>query len=120
MEISGQEAIYKRALKKAGNLRDDQSDLEKKLRYAQGNLDQNKKDQLALTQDMTNIHGDNDALTKAQKKMNKLLDDQASLEKKIRKYQADQDQNKKDQDAAQAEVQKQQQVLDSMKARRKS
>lgn len=121
VEISGEEAIFKKAQKKAGNLQDDQTDLEKKLRYAQADLDQNKKDQLSQTQDMqANIHGDSDAMAKAQKKMNKLLDSQGSLDKKIRKYQADLAQNKKDQDAAQAEVSRQQQVLDSMKARRKS
>jgi hypothetical protein len=121
VEIDGEEAIYKKALKKASNLQDDQSDLEKKIRYAQADLEQNKKDQLTQTQEMqSNIHGDNDAMAKAQKKMNKLLDAQASLEKKIRKYQADLDQNKKDQDVSHADVKQQQQVLDSMKARRKN
>jgi peptidoglycan hydrolase CwlO-like protein len=66
-----------------------------------------------------NIHGDNDAMKKAQKKMNKLLDEQATLEKKIRNWQAALTQNKTDQAAGLSDLQTQQQSLESMKARRK-
>jgi hypothetical protein len=120
-DITGEQDILKKSQKKYNTLQDDQSDLEKKLRYAQADLEQNKKDQLTQTQVMqASIHGDDDAMKKAQKRMNRLVDDQGSLQKKIRKYQADLDQNKKDQETGKADVQKQQQLLDSMKTRRKN
>jgi hypothetical protein len=121
LQIQAQEGVIKKAQKKYNGLQDDQSDLEKKIRNAQSDLDQNKKDQTQATSDMqANIHGDNDAMKKAQKKMNKLLDEQASLEKKIRNWQAALTQNKTDQGAAQTDLQTQQQSLESMKAKRKS
>ncbi len=121
LQIQAQEGVIKKAQKKYNGLQDDQSDLEKKIRNAQSDLDQNKKDQTQATADMqNNIHGDNEEMKKAQKQMNKLLDKQASLEKKIRNWQAALTQNKTDQTAAEKDLQTQQQSLDSMKARRKS
>jgi ribosomal protein L13E len=121
LQIQAQETVVKKAQKKYNGLQDDQSDLEKKIRNAQSDLDQNKKDQIQATADMqANIHGDNDAMKKAQKKMNKLLDEQSSLEKKIRNWQAALAQNKTDQAAGLSTLQNQQQALDSMKAKRKS
>jgi hypothetical protein len=120
LQIQAQEGIVKKAQKKYNGLQDDQSDLEKKIRNAGSDLDQNKKDQTQATSDMqANIHGDNDAMKKAQKKMNKLLDEQATLEKKIRNWQAALTQNKTDQAAGLSDLQTQQQSLESMKARRK-
>jgi hypothetical protein len=121
VQIGVQEQVTKKSKKKYANLQDDQSDLEKKIRDAQSDLVQNKKDQVdqsALVQ--ANISGDQDALKKAQKKMNKLLDEQASLEKKIRKYTTQLAENKNDQTGQQADVNKQQQALDTMKLRRKT
>lgn len=121
LQIQAQEVVIKKAQKKFNGLQDEQSDLEKKIRNAQSDLDQNKKDQTQATADMqNNIHGDNEEMKKAQKKMNKLLDEQASLEKKIRNWQAALTQNKTDQTAAQNDLNTQQQSMDSMKARRKS
>jgi hypothetical protein len=121
LQIHAQEAIIKKAQKKFNGLQDDHSDLEKKISNAQSDLDQNKKDQTQATADMqANIHGDNDAMKKAQKKENKLLDEQATLEKKIRNWQAALAQNNTDQASAKTDLQTQQQSLDSMKARRKS
>jgi len=119
-EIGGQDATLKKSQKKFHGLQDDQSSLEKKLRYAQADLEQNKKDQVtqaALVQ--TNINGNEETLKKAQKKMNKLMDDHGSLQKKIRNYQSDLAQNKKDQEAAETDAKKQQESLESMKTRRK-
>jgi hypothetical protein len=119
-QIQAQESVVKKAQKKYNGLQDDQSDLEKKIRNAQSDLDQNKKDQTQATADMqANIHGDNDAMKKAQKKENKLLDQQSSLEKKIRNWQSELAQNITDQAAAKTDLQNQQQSLDSMKAKRK-
>jgi hypothetical protein len=120
-QIKEQEDVVKKAQKKKNNLADDQSSLEKKIRNLQSDLEQNKKDQLLQSQAVqANINGDADALKKAQKKMNHLIDDQGSMQKKLRNDQSDLDQNKKDQQTQQTERDKQQQALDSMKARRKS
>jgi hypothetical protein len=120
LQIQAQETLLKKAQKKFNGLQDDQSDLEKKIRNAQSDLDKNKKDQTQATADMqANIHGDNDAMKKAQKKENKLLDQQSGLEKKIRNWQAELTQNKATQTSAQTDLQNQQQSFDSMKAKRK-
>jgi hypothetical protein len=121
VQIGGQQEILKKAQKKQNSLLNEQADLEKKLRKYQDELAQNKIDQAAQTQAMQNsLNQDADATKKANKKMGKLLDDQSSLEKKQRNTQQDIDDNKKDQDVQQKEVQKQQQVLDALLAKRKS
>ncbi len=66
------------------------------------------------------ISDQNDVSLKAAKKFKKLQDDQSDLEKKIKKLQDDLQQNAKDQDNQQKEVEKQQQVLETLKAKRSS
>jgi hypothetical protein len=120
VQIGNQQDVLKKAQKKQNNYRNEQGDLEKKLRKIQDELAQNKIDQAAQTQAMQNsVNQDADATKKANKKMSKLLDDQSSLEKKQRNTQQDLDDNKKDQDAQMKEVDKQQQVLDALIAKRK-
>ncbi len=120
VQIKTQEEIVKKALKKSNGLADDQTDLEKKIRNTQADLDQNKKDQLKQSRDAQSIsHNDDEAMKKANKKMNRLVDDQGDLLKKLRKYETALDQNKLDQAAQQKELDKQQQILDSMKSHRK-
>jgi len=119
-EVTGQESVVKKAQKKLHGLQDDQTSLEKKLRYAQGDLEQNKKDQVTQAAALqAGVNTDAEATKKAQKKMNKLLDDQGSLQKKIRNYQTDLEENKKDQELATADLKKQQDMLGSIKGRRK-
>jgi DNA repair exonuclease SbcCD ATPase subunit len=119
VHINDQQTVAKKSQKKYSNLQDDQADLEKKIRNAQSDLEENKKDQIQASASVqANLTGDQDALKKAQKQMNKLLDKQSSLEKKLRKYQADLAQNKIDQSAQQSDLMKQQQTLDTMKTRR--
>jgi len=63
---------------------------------------------------------DQDAIvTKAQKKLKDLQDDQDNMQKKIRKLQDDLQQNAKDQDNQQKEIDKQKQILEAIKAKRK-
>ncbi|MFI5187747.1 MAG: hypothetical protein ACHQF0_13535 [Chitinophagales bacterium] len=63
---------------------------------------------------------DQDAVvTKAQKKLKGLQDDQDNMQKKIRKLQDDLQQNAKDQDSQQKEIDKQKQILEAIKAKRK-
>jgi hypothetical protein len=121
VQIIAQQEVLKKAQKKQNSLMNEQGDLEKKLRKIQADIDQNKIDQAAQSQAMQNaVNQDADATKKANKKMSKLLDDQSSLEKKQRNTQQDLDDNKKDLDTQQKEVQKQQLVLDSLIAKRKS
>ncbi len=58
------------------------------------------------------------ALTKEQKKLKKLQDEQTSLEKKIRNLQDDLKTNTKDQADQQKELLKQQEILDILKAKK--
>lgn len=67
----------------------------------------------------TQIQDQDAVVTKAQKKLKDLQDDQGDMQKKIRKLQDDLQQNAKDQDTQQKEIDKQKQVLEAMKAKRK-
>jgi hypothetical protein len=117
--INDQQDVLKKAQKKMNGLMSDQSDIEKKIRKIQSDQEQNKTDLLKQTQDIQNtVTADADVKNKMQRRMNKLLDEQDDLRKKLRKAQADLDENKVNQDAQQKEVDKQQQALDAIKARK--
>lgn len=119
VQVSAQQDVLKKAQKKLNGLVNDQSDIEKKIRKLQADQDQNKTDIIKHTQDIQNtVTADADVKNKMQKKMNKLLDQQDDLRKKLRKAQADLDENKMDQENQQKEVDKQQQVLDAIKAKK--
>jgi len=65
------------------------------------------------------IKGQEDAVTKAEKKYKNLQDDQQSLEKKIKGLQADLEKNIKDQENQQKEIENQKQALEEMKGKRR-
>lgn len=112
------QGALKKAQQKMTALLNDQTDLQKKIRRLQADLDQNKNDQIKAVSDLqTNISADEDTKKKSQKKVNKLMDEQGSLEKKIRNTQLALDQNRTNQTQQQAELEKQQQALDAVKAR---
>ncbi|HLX92233.1 MAG TPA: hypothetical protein VKR32_11145 [Puia sp.] len=120
VQINAQQEVLKKAQKKYNNLKNEQGDLEKKLRKLQDELNQNKVDQATQSQIVQNsVNQDAEAAKKANKKLTKLLDDQTSLEKKQRNTQLDLDDNKKEQDTRQQEVAKQQSTLDALIAKRK-
>lgn len=112
----------KKAESKLTDLRDDQVSLERKIRDAQNDLEKNRADQLKETQQMQETVNSDDpnATKKSHKRMDKLLSGQASLQKKLAKYQADLEQNKKDQEAQEAQTDQQQKKLDTLKAERKN
>jgi hypothetical protein len=60
-----------------------------------------------------------DAVKKADKKFNNLIDDGQSLEKKRKSIEKDIEDNKKDQTAQQAELDKQKQILETLRGKRK-
>jgi hypothetical protein len=70
--------------------------------------------------DINNQYTDQEkVLTKAQKKYKNLQDDQESMEKKKRNLEDDLRKNSKDQADQQAEVKRQQEILDAIRAKRK-
>lgn len=113
-----QEALLK-AQKRLNDLRDDSTDLEKRLRGLQSDLAQNKADQVKAAADLqTYIGADNDTKTKYQKRVNKLIDGQGTLEKKIRRTQGDLADKKSDMVKQQSVVTQQQLALDAVNARK--
>ena len=113
-----QENLLKKARKKMDGYLNEQTDLEKKIRRLEAAIDENKKDQVKEAADLNaNINADDDTKKKNNKKIRKLMDDQGDLEKKLRKAQSDLDQNKIDQRQQQAEIEKQQEVLEGIKAK---
>ncbi|GAB2828383.1 hypothetical protein [Ferruginibacter profundus] len=60
-----------------------------------------------------------DAVKKADKKYSNLIDDSASLEKKRKSIEKDIEDNKKDQANQQAEIEKQKQILETLRGKRK-
>jgi hypothetical protein len=65
------------------------------------------------------INTQEDAVTKVEKKLKSLQSDQQSMEKKLKGIQDDLKENEKDQGAQQKELDKQKEVLDAMKTKRK-
>ena len=95
--VGNQQEVLRKAQKKIGQLRNDSTDDETKLRDLQSDLAQNKADQVKASSDLQNYIGaDMDKKQKYQKKLNKLLDKQSSLEKKIRNTQSDLAETKSD------------------------
>jgi len=116
MQGNNQEALLQKARKKLDGLINDQVDLEKKIRRLEADLDDNKKEQVKQVGDLqSNIKSDDDDKRKNQKKLRRLLDDEGSLEKKLRNAKSDLDQNKLDQRQQQAEVDKQRQILEGIR-----
>ena len=112
----------KKSQDKLTDLRDDQVSLEKKIRNAQADLEKNRTDQLKETKQMQESVDSNDpkATKKSHKRMERLLNDQVDLQKKIEKYQTSLTQNMKDQGLQESQTNLQQQKLDSLKSERKN
>jgi len=90
LQVNDQQNALRKAQKKMDGLRTDSTDYEKRLRDLQTDLAQNKADQVTAAADLqTYIGADNDTKSKYQKRLNKLIDKQGSLEKKIRNTQSD-------------------------------
>ena len=118
LQVNNQQESLNKAQQKMNSLINDSTDLDKRLRKLQSDLGQNKADQVKAVADLqANISADDDAKKKNQKKLNRLIDDQGTLEKKIRKTQSDMDENKANRKEQQDEIDKQQQGLAAVKAR---
>jgi hypothetical protein len=118
MQISDQQEGLKKAQGTMNGLLNKQEDLNKQLRELQASLDQNKIDQARAAADLqSSISGDDETKIKNQKKLNKLIDQQGHLEKKIRRTQSDLNDNKTDQQHQQEAIAQLQQGLNATKAR---
>jgi hypothetical protein len=120
--LTRQIQIQQKALDKTSakliSLKNDSGDIAKKIRSYESDLAQNKTDQAKQTTVINNTAtGDQDALAKAHKKMDKLLDNQADYEKKIRNYKADLENNTKDLATQQGLFDKESQSLEALKQR---
>jgi hypothetical protein len=79
----------------------------------------NIKDMVAAYDLEQQIMAQEDAIKKADKKYNNLVDDGVSLEKKRRNIEKDIEDNKKDQANQQTELEKQKQILETLRGQRK-
>ena len=120
MQVSVQEQVLTKAQKKLADLMDEEADLEKKVRKIQAESDENKNDLFKQTREVeSKINSDFETHQKAEKKLNHLIDDKGDYEKKLRKAQADLEQNRKEQQAQNEIIIKEQQVLSAIKAKQK-
>lgn len=118
VQVKDQQEALQKAQRKSNDLRNDSTDYERRLRDLQSDLAQNKADQVKAAADLqTYIGADNDTKTKYQKRVNKLIDQQGSLEKKIRNVQQDLADKKTDIAKQQTVVDGLQQSLDATRMR---
>jgi hypothetical protein len=112
LQAANQEKVLQKAQKKMNSLKSDSADFEKKIRDINADLEQNKNDQAKQNIDIqSKATADFDSKQKAQKKMNKLVDSQGDLQKKLRKTREDLEETKQDLLKQQKEVDKEQQTL---------
>ena len=117
-QIDAQQKTVDKIKGKMISLKNDSGDIAKKIRNYESDLAENKKGQTKQTQIINNTAtGDQDALSKAHHKMDKLLDGQTDYEKKIRNYKADLEKNTADRQTEQGLYDKGIQTLDALKQR---
>jgi len=117
-QIQLSQKVLDKTKAKMVSLKNDSGDIAKKIRSYEGELMQNKNDQAKQTKVINSTAtGDQDALAKAHKKMDKLLDNQADYEKKLRNYKADLETNTKDRETQQTLFEKETQSLEALKQR---
>jgi DNA repair exonuclease SbcCD ATPase subunit len=120
VQAAEQQQILNKANKKLAGLVDDSTDLAKKIRSLQTDINQNKNDYDKQQKVVDGIStADFDAHQKAVKKLNSLADDRGNLEKKLRKAQSDMDENKIDQNTQRQIIQKEQDALGAIKSKQK-
>jgi hypothetical protein len=117
-QIQAQQKSADKIKSKMTDLKNDSGDIAKKIRNYESDLSQNKKDQEKQTKAISGIAtGDESALAKAHKKMDKLMDNQTDYEKKIRNYKSDLEENTQEREKQQSLYNKATQQLDALKKR---
>jgi len=116
--IEAQQKTLDKTKAKMVDLKNDSGDIAKKIRNYESELAQNKIDQENQTKAISSIAtGDQAALAKAHKKMDKLMDNQTDYEKKLRNYKADLETNTKDRETQQALFEKESETLNALRQR---
>lgn len=119
--IDAQQKTLDKTKAKMVDLKNDSGDIAKKIRSYESDLAQNKIDQENQTKAISAIAtGDQASLAKAHKKMDKLMDNQADYEKKLRNYKADLETNTKNRSDQQVLFDKQTESLNALKQRHQS
>jgi hypothetical protein len=120
VQIKDQDAVVKKAQKKYDDLVADQKDGEKKMRNLEDKQAQNKSDQQKQSEDIKKyISGNDKAMTKAQKKLRNLTDDESDYDKSLKNTMDKLAQNKIDQQRQHDEINKQKDILSTIMAKRK-
>jgi hypothetical protein len=115
-QIQAQQETVTKVETRIRKLKNDSLDIVSKIRSYESSLRENKDAQDKQATELQNISsGDHTALSKAHKKMDKLQDRQNDYEKKLRNAQGDADQNRRDLTEQQGRLDKESQVLDSLK-----
>jgi hypothetical protein len=117
-QIATQQKSVDKIKSKMLDLKNDSGDIAKKIRSYESDLQENKQDQEKLTRDISKMStGDEAALAKAHKKMDKLMNNQTDYEKKIRNYKADLEKNTQDRTTEQSIFETANSQLESLKKR---
>ncbi len=118
MEVNDRQDELRKAQKKLDKMRSDSTDDENRIRNLLSDLAENKADQVKASSDLqTYIGADSEKKYKYQKRVNKLIDKQGSLEKKIRNTQSDLTDTKADMAKQQITINGLQQSLDATRSR---
>ncbi len=117
-DIKAQQKVVDKIKSNILSLKNDSGDIAKKIRGYQSDLMENKNEQDKETRELSLIAtGDQAALSKAHNKMDKLLNNQADYEKKLRNAQAALEKNTQDRATQQTMYEKEAQALEALKKR---
>lgn len=120
-EILAQQETLGKINSKITDLKNDSGDIAKKIRGYEGDLTENRIDQDKQTREINNISvGNQSALAKAHKRMDKLMNRQTDYEKKLRNAQEDLAKNRKALEAQRSLADKESQTMDSLKLRKQN
>ena len=120
-EILAQQETLGKINSKITDLKNDSGDIAKKIRGYEGDLAENKNDQDKQTREINNISvGNQSALAKAHKRMDKLMNRQTDYEKKLRNAREDQAKNRRALETQRSLADRESQTMDSLKLRKQN
>jgi hypothetical protein len=120
-EILAQQETLGKINSKVTDLKNDSGDIAKKIRGYEGDLAENKNDQDKQTREINNISvGNQSALAKAHKRMDKLMNRQTDYEKRLRNAREDLYKNRKALEMQRSLADKESQTMDSLKLRKQN
>ena len=120
-EILTQQETLGKINSKITDLKNDSGDIAKKIRGYEGDLAENRNDQDKQTREINNISvGNQSALAKAHKRMDKLMNRQTDYEKKLRNAREDLAKNRNALETQRSLADKESQTMDSLKLRKQN